>query len=131
MKVLLVDDDRELVGMLEFAFGRAGLTTLAAHDAPTALARFEREQPDIVVLDIHLGAWNGLEVLKDIRRRSDVPIILLTALDSEEDKLRGLSLGADDYVTKPFSHRELIGRITARLRRRGLSMPASAPPARM
>src|SRR2546423_2917822 len=119
MQILLVDDDRELIDLLAFALKRAGLEPLAAHDAQTALRLFEEKRPDLAVLDINLGASNGLEVLKALRRRSQVPIIMLTALDSEEDKVRGLELGADDYLTKPFSHRELIARIRAQLRRSG------------
>src|SRR5215210_4336392 len=119
MQILLVDDDRELIDLLAFALRRAGLEPLPAHDAPTALRVFEDKRPDLVVLDINLGAASGLDVLKALRRRSQLPVIMLTALDSEEDKVRGLEAGADDYLTKPFSHRELIARIRAQLRRSG------------
>jgi two-component system, OmpR family, response regulator len=127
MKILLVDDDRELVDVLVFAFRRAGLATSAAHDVTSALAHFEQDQPDLVVLDLHLGSSNGFDFLRQVRERSQVPIIILTALAGEDDKVKGLSLGADDYVTKPFSHRELLTRIQMRLRRPG--QPASAKPA--
>jgi two-component system response regulator VicR len=123
VRILLVDDDRELVDLLAFALKRAGLEPVAAHDAAAAMRMFEQRHPDLVVLDINLGSSSGLDVLKDLRRRSQLPIIMLTALDSEEDKVRGLELGADDYLTKPFSHRELIARIRAQLRRSGQEWP--------
>jgi two-component system response regulator VicR len=119
MRILLVDDDRELIDLLAFALTRAGLEPIAAHDASGAMRQYEEREPDLVVLDINLGNSNGLDVLKELRRRGQLPVIMLTALDSEEDKVRGLELGADDYLTKPFSHRELIARIRAQLRRSG------------
>jgi two-component system, OmpR family, response regulator VicR len=119
VRILLVDDDRELIDLLAFALKRAGLEPIAAYDATSALRLFEERQPDLVVLDITLGASSGLDVLRNLRRRSQLPVIMLTALDSEEDKVRGLETGADDYLTKPFSHRELIARIRAQLRRSG------------
>ncbi|MGH2451595.1 MAG: response regulator, partial [Candidatus Limnocylindria bacterium] len=127
MKVLLVDDDRELVDMLVFAFGRAGLTTTTAHDVASGLARFEQDRPDLMVLDLHLGGSDGFDLLRQVRERSQVPIIILSALDSDDDKVKGLSLGADDYVTKPFSHRELLTRILMRLRRPGQAAPRPLP----
>jgi two-component system response regulator VicR len=132
MQILLVDDDRELTDLLAFALNRAGLEPIAAHDAQTAVRLFEEKQPDLAVLDINLGGASGLDVLKTLRRDSQVPIIMLTALDSEEDKVRGLELGADDYLTKPFSHRELIARIRAQLRRSGQEWtPRRAPETRL
>jgi two-component system response regulator VicR len=119
VRILLVDDDRELIDLLAFALKRSGLEPLAAYDAASALRMFEQRQPDLVVLDINLGASSGLDVLKQLRQRATLPVIMLTALDSEEDKVRGLEAGADDYLTKPFSHRELIARIRAQLRRSG------------
>jgi DNA-binding response OmpR family regulator len=119
VRILLVDDDRELIDLLAFALRRAGLDPVAAHDRTSALRQFEERGPDLVVLDIHLGTSSGLDVLRDLRRRSALPVIMLTAADSEEDKVRGLEAGADDYLTKPFSHRELIARIRAQLRRSG------------
>ena len=117
MKLLIVEDDRDLVELLTFTLTRAGFEVLAAHDVPTAL-KLVGEQPDLVVLDVNLGPWNGLDVLREIRPGNDVPVIMLTGRDKEEDKVQGLDLGADDYITKPFSHRELIARIRALLRRR-------------
>ena len=125
MKLLLVDDDRDLVELLTFALGRAGFAVLAAHDSPAALALLEAEHPDIAVLDVNMGAWNGFDLLKELRKRSDIPAIMLTGLDAEDDKVRGLELGADDYLTKPFSHRELLARIRAQVRRLGRE---AAPP---
>jgi DNA-binding response OmpR family regulator len=128
VRILLVDDDRELIDLLAFALKRAGLEPLAAHDSTMALRLFEERKPDLVVLDINLGASSGLDVLRDLRRRSSLPVIMLTALDSEEDKVRGLEAGADDYLTKPFSHRELIARIRAQLRRSGQDVSVPRAP---
>jgi two-component system response regulator VicR len=128
VRILLVDDDRELIDLLAFALKRNGLDTMAAHDGPSALRLMEEQRPDLVVLDINLGTSSGLDVLKELRRQSSLPVIMLTALDSEEDKVRGLETGADDYLTKPFSHRELIARIRAQLRRIGQERPAPRPP---
>jgi DNA-binding response OmpR family regulator len=128
VRILLVDDDRELIDLLAFALKRAGLEPIGAHDAATALRLFEERKPDLVVLDINLGSSSGLDVLRELRRRSPLPVIMLTALDSEEDKVRGLEAGADDYLTKPFSHRELIARIRAQLRRSGQEWPVRRAP---
>jgi two-component system, OmpR family, response regulator VicR len=127
MSVLLVDDDRDLVEVVSFAMRRAGLEVVGAHDAPAAIELFESRGPSLVVLDLNLGKWDGLELLREIRRRGGVPVIILSARDAEEDKVRGLELGADDYVTKPFGHRELIARVRAHLRRYGQEVE---PPAR-
>lgn len=124
MRVLLVDDDRELTGILELALRRAGFEALIAHESPTALRRYDLDHPDIVILDINLGGWNGLDLLQELRRSARrVPILMLTALDSEDDRIRGLELGADDYLVKPFSHRELLARVRAHLRRVGQEAP--------
>ena len=128
MRILLVDDDRELIDLLAFALKRAGLDPVAAHDREAALRQFEERKPDLVVLDINLGASSGLDVLREMRKGSSIPVIMLTALDSEEDKVRGLESGADDYLTKPFSHRELIARIRAALRRSGQEWPVQRVP---
>jgi DNA-binding response OmpR family regulator len=130
-RILLVDDDRELVELLAFALARNRLEPLAAHDAPTALRLFRERRPDLVLLDINLGrGGTGLDVLRSLRQAGQTPVILLTALDAEDDKVRGLDLGADDYLTKPFSHKELIARINAQLRRAGATVPApDRPPA--
>jgi two-component system response regulator VicR len=128
VRILLVDDDRELIDLLAFALKRARLEPVAAHDGSSALRQFEDRKPDLVVLDINLGGSSGLDVLRELRKRSSLPVIMLTGLDSEEDKVRGLEAGADDYLTKPFSHRELIARIRAQLRRSGQEWPTPRTP---
>jgi DNA-binding response OmpR family regulator len=127
LPILLVDDDRELVELLAFSLRRAGLEPIAAHDAADALRCFEQHHPEVVVLDINLEASGGTEVVKQLRQRGAARVIILSALQSEEHKVRALEAGADDYVTKPFSHRELIARIRAHLRR---SSRLSTAPAR-
>lgn len=116
-KILLVDDDPDMLEMLTFLVGRTGMVTLSAREPPSALTLFETEQPDLAIVDIGLGAWSGFDLVSQLRSRSDMPIILLTARASDDDKVRGLEAGADDYLVKPFSHRELIARIRAHLRR--------------
>src|SRR5829696_1402605 len=128
-KVLLVDDDRDLVAMITFAMTRAGFAVVSAYDAPAALGLLEREQPDVAVLDVDLGRSSGFDLLRDVRKRSDLPVIMLTGMGAERDKLRGFELGADDYVTKPFSHHELLARIRARLRTKGQEAARPAPAA--
>ena len=117
MKILLVDDDprlRELVGL---ALERAGFAVITAADGQLALTHAAREAPDLIVLDVGLPELDGFEVCRRIRTRSDVPILFLTARDDEIDRVLGLELGADDYVTKPFSPRELVARVRAILKR--------------
>src|SRR5579862_6584403 len=124
-RILVVDDERELVELLAFALRRAGYTVLAAHDRPTAMKLLAGETPDLAVLDVNLGDADGFELLREIRQRSDMPVIMLSGRNSEDDKVRGFQLGADDYVTKPFGHRELLARIQANLRRRPEQWPAA------
>ena len=128
-KVLLVDDDRDFVDLLAFALARAGYAVVAAHDAPAGLKQFEDEQPEIAVLDVDLGRTNGFDLLRDLRRQSDIPVIMLTGMGAERDKLKGFELGADDYLTKPFSHHELLARIRVQLRRHGQAAASPASPA--
>jgi DNA-binding response OmpR family regulator len=118
MKILLVDDDEEFVELLRYGVRRAGLRPIVAYNGPDALQLLEEQRPDLVVLDVGLGKVSGLDVLKTIRLSYGhaVPVIMLSAFDSEDDKVRALDLGADDYVTKPFAFRELVARIRARLR---------------
>ncbi len=123
MDVLVVDDDRELCALLDLTFRRAGLGTAVAYDAESAVRLYDAERPDVVVLDVNLGIDDGFGVLREIRRRGRTPVIMLTALDREDDKVRGLELGADDYVTKPFGHRELVARVQVHLRRSGRRLP--------
>ena len=127
MNILVVEDDRDLVDLLNFALRRAGFDVHMAHDVPTALRLLEREDPDLAILDINLGAGSGFDVLKDLRRRGDIPAIMLTGRHAEDDKVLALELGADDYVVKPFSHRELIARVRAQLRRNGRAAPTLQP----
>jgi len=117
MKVLVVDDDWDLVDILTYSLRREGYTAIAAFDGQQGLARFEAENPDLVVLDINMPRINGFEVCRKIRSESPTPIIILTARDREEDVVKGFNLGADDYLTKPFSPKQLLLRIRAVLRR--------------
>ena len=117
--VLIVEDEAALAEPLAFLLKKEGFEVRIAGDGPTALAEFEANHVDIVLLDLMLPGMSGTEVCKNIRLRSNVPVIMVTARDSEIDKVVGLEIGADDYVTKPYSSRELIARIRAVLRRGG------------
>jgi len=117
MKVLVVDDDEKIIKVLVSYLTKEGYMTETAMDGKSAVEKARQWQPDIVLLDVMLPELDGLGVCKKIRRDSDVPIIMLTARDAETDRIIGLEIGADDYVTKPFSPRELIARIRAILRR--------------
>ena len=117
--VLIVEDEAALAEPLAFRLKKEGFEVRIAGDGPTALAEFEANHVDIVLLDLILPGMSGTEVCKNIRLRSNVPVIMVTARDSEIDKVVGLEIGADDYVTKPYSSRELIARIRAVLRRGG------------
>src|SRR5579862_2853102 len=120
-KVLVVDDERILAETIGYNLRRAGYAALAAHDGEAALAAARRERPDAIILDVMLPGLDGFEVCRALRRESAVPILLLTARDDEIDKVVGLELGADDYLTKPFSMRELLARVKALLRRSDLA----------
>ena len=117
MKILVVDDDRELLGLISFALRQAGYLVIEAADGLEAVAAFEREQPDLALLDVNLPGLNGFEVCRRIREQSAAPIMMLTVRSAEEDEVKGLDLGADDYLTKPFSPRTLLARVRALLRR--------------
>lgn len=117
MKILVVDDDPRLRSLVGLALERAGFSVVMAADGQVALMMAAREAPDLIVLDQGLPELDGLEVCRRIRARSEVPIIFLTARDDETDRILGLELGADDYVTKPFSPRELVARVKAILKR--------------
>ena len=117
-RILIVEDESSLSEPLAFLLGREGYETTIAADGPSAVAEFDRNGSDLVLLDLMLPGMAGTEVCREIRSRSSVPIIMLTAKDSEVDIVVGLELGADDYVTKPYSTRELLARIRAILRRR-------------
>ncbi len=115
--VLVVDDDHKIITLLRLYLEREGFHVIAAYDGPQALELFDRHHPGFVVLDLMLPKVDGVTVCKTLRRHSAVPILMLTARVDEIDKLIGLSIGADDYVTKPFSPRELVARVRAILRR--------------
>ena len=122
--VLVVDDDPHIRQVLVFAFGKAGLETLEAGDGEEALASAARHGPDLIVLDINMPRMDGLEVCRRLRAESDVPILFLSSRDEEIDRILGIELGADDYVVKPFSPREVVARASAILRR---SAPRETP----
>ncbi|RBY97186.1 DNA-binding response regulator [Blastococcus sp. TF02-8] len=118
-RVLVVEDEESFSDALSYMLGREGFDPVVAATGPDALAEYDRGGADIVLLDLMLPGLSGTEVCRALRSRGNVPIIMLTAKDSEIDKVVGLELGADDYVTKPYSARELVARIRAVLRRRG------------
>jgi DNA-binding response OmpR family regulator len=125
VKVLVADDDADLRDLIAFTLAQAGYLVLKAADGPAAVQLFERESPDLVVLDINMPGMSGFQVCEAIRKRSRVPVMMLTVRGEEEDLVRALGLGADDYLNKPFSPRTLLARIKALLRRAG--MESSAP----
>ena len=117
-KILVVEDEDSFSDALAFLLQKEGFETVVADTGPKAIAEFEKSGADLILLDLMLPGLSGTEVCRQIRTRSQVPIIMLTAKDTEVDKVVGLELGADDYVTKPYSSRELIARVRAVLRRR-------------
>jgi len=125
-KILVVEDEEALADSVRYNLEREGYTVSVATDGRRAVERFRSESPSLVILDLMLPELSGLDVCRMIRAESDVPIIMVTAKDSEADKVTGLELGADDYVTKPFSVRELVSRVRANLRR---VRPHAVPPA--
>ncbi|WP_395646705.1 response regulator transcription factor [Terricaulis sp.] len=124
-RILVVDDDPHIRDVICFALEKAGMTALTAEDGAKALTRIDSDTPDLVILDIGMPEMDGLEVCRRIRKRGDTPILFLSARSDEIDRVIGLELGGDDYVTKPFSPRELVARVTAILKR----AKASPPPA--
>src|SRR5581483_5071171 len=116
-KVLIVEDEKDLVKILKYNLEKDGFRVAAAHDGETGLAQFRKEKPDLVVLDLMLPKIDGFEFCKIVRHESKTPILMLTAKTDEMDRVLGLELGADDYVTKPYSVREVVARIKAILRR--------------
>src|ERR1700755_224450 len=126
--ILVVEDETTLRETLADALEAEGFQVVQAAGAGAALARFRADHPDLVLLDLMLPELSGIEVCRIIRSESGVPIVMLTAKDSELDKVVGLELGADDYVTKPFSLRELTARIRALFRRAEASIAVGAPP---
>ncbi|WP_439598375.1 response regulator [Falsiroseomonas sp.] len=124
-KILVVDDDPHIRSVLCFALARDGFVTAEAADGAAALAAVAREAPDLILLDVLMPELDGTEVCRRLRRTSDVPVIFLSSRDEEVDRILGLELGGDDYVTKPFSPREVVARVRAVLRRR--QAPPEAP----
>ncbi len=121
-KILVVDDEKPISDIIKFNMVKEGYEVVTAFDGREALEMFEAERPDILILDLMLPEMDGLEVARTIRKTSNVPIIVLSAKDSEFDKVIGLEIGADDYMTKPFSNRELQARVKAILRRIDLTI---------
>lgn len=124
MKILIVDDDLELRELIGFALRQAGYLVVQAADGNEALRVFDAEQPDLVILDVNLPYLSGWDVCRRIRAEATTPIMMLTVRSSEEDQVQGLDLGADDYLTKPFSPRTLLARVRALLRRAEIERPA-------
>ena len=118
-KILVVDDEKPIVDIEKFNLTKEGYEVSVAYDGEEALQQVKDVDPDIIILDLMLPKVDGLEVAREVRKTKDTPIIMVTAKDSELDKVLGLELGADDYVTKPFSNRELVARVKANLRRQG------------
>jgi DNA-binding response OmpR family regulator len=120
MKILIVDDDQDLLALVGFALTQAGYVVVKAGDVPAALRQFADEAPDLAILDINLPSGSGFDVARAIRAQSRIPVMMLTVRGEEEDLVKALDLGADDYLTKPFSPRTLLARVKALLRRAGI-----------
>ncbi|WP_078593352.1 response regulator YycF [Evansella clarkii] len=116
-KILVVDDEQPIADILKFGLEKEGFEVIVANDGNEAVEKTKQHVPDLILLDIMLPYMDGMEVCREVRKTYDMPIIMLTAKDSEIDKVLGLEFGADDYVTKPFSTRELVARVKANLRR--------------
>ena len=127
MKALIVDDDLDLADVVSFTMRRAGFEVILAHDGQLALQRWQEEEPDLIILDLNLPKLDGLTVCQRIRAEADTPIIILSVRGGEDDVVRGLELGADDYIVKPFSPRQLVARAEALLRRAGTAHISPAP----
>lgn len=129
-KILIVEDEKNIVDILCFNLQRAGYDTIEAMDGEDGLAKAIGENPDLILLDVMLPKMNGFDVCRQLRAQgSNVPVVILTAREEEGDKVLGLEIGADDYITKPFSMRELVARVGANIRRTAMSAPvASAMP---
>ncbi|MDD4337779.1 MAG: response regulator transcription factor [Firmicutes bacterium] len=127
-KVLVVDDEASIVELIRFNLEKEGYEVVEAYDGVEALRVVRAESPDLIILDLMLPGIDGIEVCQAVRRESSVPIIMLTAKGEEFDKVLGLSVGADDYVTKPFSIRELVARVKAVLRRQNMNLECEGEP---
>lgn len=126
MKILLVDDDPDLLAVTGFALQQAGFLVVKAEDGVAALDAFQRERPDLAVLDINMPRMTGFELAQKLRERTRIPLLMLTARSEEEDVVKALALGADDYLSKPFSPKILLARVKALLRRAGKESEESA-----
>ena len=124
-KILVVDDEKPISDIVKFNLDKEGYEVFTAYDGEEALEMVEEVVPDLILLDLMLPKKDGLEVCREVRKTHDMPIIMITAKDQEFDKVLGLEMGADDYVTKPFSNRELIARVKANLRRGAVVQPAA------
>jgi len=120
-RVLVVDDEPQMVGIIAYALGQEGFEVLTAYDGEKALVKVKEGRPDLVILDVVIPKVDGFEVCRRIRQQTTIPVIMLTVKREEVDRIRGLELGADDYVIKPFCHRELVLRVKAILRRTGVA----------
>lgn len=120
MKILSADDDKDLLALIAFTLSQAGYLVVKAGDGPSAIRAFDAEQPDLVILDINMPGASGFQVCEAVRAKSRVPVMMLTVRGEEEDLVRALELGADDYLSKPFSPRTLLARVKALLRRAGM-----------
>ena len=129
--VLVIEDEESIIQLVRLYLEQLGARVLAAEDGASGIALFERDRPDLIILDLILPEMDGWEVCQRIRRSAQTPILMLTARGGEEDRVRGLELGADDYVTKPFSPRELASRVRAILRRAGSASGARTEPERL
>lgn len=127
MKILVVDDDLALADVLAFTMRRSGFEVIMAHDGQVAMERWKDESPDLIILDLNLPKIDGLRVCKLVRDQADTPIIILSVRGEEDDVVKGLELGADDYIVKPFSPRQLVARAEALLRRAKAQPVTSGP----
>ena len=125
--ILVADDEARIVDLVRDYLQASGFQVITAHDGKTAVAQFRRERPDLIVLDLNMPGMDGIDVARAVRQAGSTPIIMLTARVAETDRIVGLELGADDYVTKPFSPRELVARVRAVLRRTQASEPSTEP----
>lgn len=123
-KILVVDDEKPISDIIKFNLNKEGFDVDTAYDGEEAIDKVEEYQPDLMILDLMLPKKDGLEVAREVRKTHDFPIIMVTAKDTEIDKVLGLEMGADDYVTKPFSNRELVARVKANLRRSNINEQA-------
>jgi two-component system response regulator VicR len=125
-KILIVDDEKNIVDILKFNLKKEGFTTLEAYDGEQAIDMAIKEKPDLILLDVMLPKMDGFTVCRKLRQSMATPILMLTAKEEEVDKVLGLELGADDYITKPFSQRELMARVKANIRRTAMEEAAAA-----